>query len=573
MPRKDDDEAKTTRRNWLGALGVGSAALLAGCTGGSAGDETFYSATWAQPSQAQFNQYNPTNQTEMPNYTIFGWLAKYAQDSDEWVPHLAEDWNFSGSSLTLNIDDSFVWHNGDPVTAEDVERKLRVEYAMGTSVADFIAGVDVPDETTVEIELQSETNETLLYQNLLSLMVDTPESAFEEYVSDVSYDDGDYSGVQEEIVQFSWDDPTGWGPFQFDDRTGQQLQLTKFDDHPNGDQINFDSLAYRFVENKQGKMQGYLSERIDGGGMIPTEEVYEQLPDKYVDWEYNRGTGFALHFNQNTDVLQDVRVRKALSHVFSRESMVANQSVVGPSQLEYDTGFHGDEETQRQYIGDDLDQFTQYDDTEQATALLEDAGFSREGGQWIKPNGEPFQLTLKAASGFTAWRVGTNEAARQLNEFGIDAEFEQEQVSTYLSNTLPNGDFDIGASFVGEMIIHPVTDLTSAFYGYESFSPDIGTPEEFSVPMPVGDESGSEETVNVRELIREISSTSGEESSDLITQLSWVYNQTMPTFVVFTSYGFSFLNSEKWSSPDDAITSEVAYPFEFMLAKGQIQAK
>jgi peptide/nickel transport system substrate-binding protein len=216
-----------------------------------------------------------------------------------------------------------------------------------------------------------------------------------------------------------------------------------------------------------------------------------------------------------------------------------------------------------------------YDDIERATALLEEAGFTKDGDQWMKPNGDPFELTLKAASGFSAWRVGTNEATRQLNNFGIDAEFSPVQVSTYLSTTLPNGDFDIGASFVGQQVIHPVTDLETAFFGYPSFGPpDINAPEEYAVPMPVGDASGSEETVNARDLLSQIKPTSGEESQSLIKRLSWAYNQTMPTYVVFSSSGFSFLNTENWTAPsEDSMTTEVQYPTTFMLHKGQIQAK
>ncbi|MFC6723396.1 ABC transporter substrate-binding protein [Halobium palmae] len=538
-------------------------------------DRTFYNATWTVPNQAQYNQYNPTNQTEFPNYALFGWLARYAQTNDEWVPLLAEDWNLSGTSLTLNIDDSFVWHDGDPVTAEDVATKLRVEYAMGTTLSNFLAGVEVPDETTLEIELQNETNETLLYQNLLSQMIDTQTSVWGDYVSDVQFDDGDYSSAQEEIVGFGWEEPIGWGPFQFDRSTGQQIVLKKFEDHPHADEINFSTLAYRYVENKQQKMQGYLSKRLSGGGMIPTKSVYEQMPAAFQNWKFLRGVGFALHFNQNRDVFTDVRVRKALSHVLDRKPMVENTSAVGPELLKYDTGFHGGEEIQRQYIGDDLDQFTRYDDTQRATQLLKDAGFTKDGDQWMKPDGDPFQLTLKAASGFSAWRVGTNEATRQLNNFGIESEFKPVQVSTYLSDTLPNGDFDIGASFVGQQVIHPLTDLETAFYGYPSFGPpDIGTPNEFSVPMPVADPSGSEETVNVKDLIGQATSATGEESTSTIKQISWVYNQTVPTYVVFSSYGYSFLNTDNWTTaPEDSLTTDVQYPVSFMLHKGQIQAK
>ncbi|EMA37183.1 extracellular solute-binding protein family 5 [Halococcus hamelinensis 100A6] len=505
---------------------------------------------------------------------LFGRLAQYNQTSAEWVPHLAEEWNISGTSVTLNLNDSFVWHDGDPVTAKDVATKLRVEYAMETTLANFLSGVEVPDETTIEIELQGETNRNLLYQNLLSLMIDTPTSVWGEYVSDVQFDDSDYSSVQEEIVQFSWQDPIGWGPFQLDDQTGQQIQLTKFDDHPQADQINFSTMAFRYVENKQQKMQGYLSERISGGGMIPTKSVYDQMPSAFQNWNFNRGVGFALHFNQNRKVFQDVRVRKALSHVLDRGPMVENTSIVGPKTLEFDTGFHGNKKFQRRYIGDTLNEFTLYNDTKRATALLKEAGFTKNGEKWTKPNGDPFQLTLKSASGFSAWRVGTNEATRQLNEFGIDAEFTPVQNSTYLSNTLSNGDFDIGASFVGQQILHPLTDLETSFYGYPSFAPDIGTPDEFSVPMPVANPSGSTKTVNVRDLISRITSTSGQKSQDLIKRLSWVYNQTMPTYVVFTSYGYSFLNTDNWTvPPEDAATNGVSYPVALMMHKGQVRAK
>ncbi|GAB3686620.1 hypothetical protein GCM10028857_18960 [Salinarchaeum chitinilyticum] len=574
MP-SDDTGMNVDRREMLGMLGAGSTALLAGCAGAGGGTEegTFTDYMWATPMNHQYNQYNPTNYGADPAPFLFGWLANWDQTNNEWVSHLAENWEHSGDTVTLEISDQYVWHNGDDLTAEDVATKLRVEDVMGAQSVSPFESLTVEDSTTVTLGLSTEINSEVMYQNLLPIMIDTPESVYGEYVEGAEFgSDADKAEYTQELVQFSWDEPIGWGPFEFDRRTELGVEFTKFSDHPFADDINFDTVSIESVESKQQKMQGYLSNNVSGGGMIPTKQTSEDLSDRYHRWDFLRGLGGAFHFNQSREVFQDVRVRQALCHVMDNEPMTANMTAIGKDPLDHFTGFHGTEETQRSYLGDALDSFNSYDDTEQAVTLLEEAGFSRDGGNWYEPSGDRFQIDLVSTSGFASWRDATNEASRQLGEFGIETEFIAEQNSTYLSNTLPNGDFDIAPSFLGMAgIFHPLPHLNSGFFGFPQYDPGFNPSEEYSVPMPVGDAEGSTETVNVNEVLDQIRTSSGEDANSAITRAAWVFNQTMPTYPIFSARGYMYLDTNNWEANMESPVTNTYYPLEMLLHNGDIQ--
>ncbi|WP_435146108.1 ABC transporter substrate-binding protein [Halobaculum sp. P14] len=527
------------------------------------------------PQNVQFNPYNPKLQVKIADAMMYGSLAKYDQKNLEWIPHLATDWSVSDGKLTISLSDEFTWHNGDPVTAQDVKTKLLLERVVGGSILGSFNGVKTPDDTTIVLNLKGKTNKNLLFQNFLSLQIDAPHSLFKEYVQGVELGnpDAEYQDQLEKLLQYKVTEPVAWGPFEFDRRTGQSIELTKFEDHPVADKLNFSNISLQYVNSNQQRFQMALSGRMDGGPMIPTKSVAEQLPDSYVNYPFARGLGMVLAFNHGVKEFQDVRVRQALCHVFDRTAMIKNMSALGKEAMEFDTGFYGDEQVKREYLGDDLQNFTQYDDKEKAAQLLRDAGYTKESGTWMKPNGEKFSITLKAPSGFGSWRTSTNTATSQLQEFGIDASFKSETIATFLSQTLPSGNFEIAAAFNGNRILHPLPTLKSEFEGSPVLQPTYNYPAEFEVPMPVGNPDGSKETVNVNDLVDTASSTSGEEAVQALKKLSWTYNQTVPTYCAFSSQNYGYLNTANFEAPSEGPVTNVINPIAFMIHKGEVSAK
>jgi len=53
----------------------------------------------------------------------------------------------------LSIDNDHVWHDGDPVTAQDVATQLRIEEYVGHVIWSFINGIEVQDDSTLVFDI------------------------------------------------------------------------------------------------------------------------------------------------------------------------------------------------------------------------------------------------------------------------------------------------------------------------------------------------------------------------------------------------------------------------------------
>jgi peptide/nickel transport system substrate-binding protein len=84
-------------------------------------------------------------------------------------------------------------------------------------------------------------------------------------------------------------------------------------------------------------------------------------------------------------------------------------------------------------------------DPEQATKLLLDAGFTNEGGTWLKPDGTPFTITILAPADFEvqSQRLAF-AAANEWSQFGIPTNVQQMQAGAFFTaeNT---GDYEAGS--------------------------------------------------------------------------------------------------------------------------------
>jgi len=83
---------------------------------------------------------------------------------------------------------------------------------------------------------------------------------------------------------------------------------------------------------------------------------------------------------------------------------------------------------------------------ERAYQLLEEAGFTREGGQWYRPDGQPFTIEILTVSAWADWVALASNIQSQLEQHGIKSEVRSVDVGVY--NTLWNTwDFDIALNW------------------------------------------------------------------------------------------------------------------------------
>jgi peptide/nickel transport system substrate-binding protein/microcin C transport system substrate-binding protein len=251
-------------------------------------------------------------------------LATHDQETYDWKARLAEKWEVSKDNkvFTFHIRKNAVFHDGQPVTAEDVKFSFDAifnpvyEAAHMRPYYEGIAKVEVVDPQTVKFYAKDS-----YFKNF--------ESAATMYIlpKHVYGDVAKSKKMNREL--------TCAGPYKllkFD--RGQMIQLKKFDKwYGNTDaafkgSFNFDTITMRFfkdenvtlVRAEKGELD-LIDLRIESfmkktsgpawGKTIIKHKVANDAPKSY---------GF-VGWNQRRELFQDKNVRFALAHLLNREEM------------------------------------------------------------------------------------------------------------------------------------------------------------------------------------------------------------------------------------------------------------
>ncbi|MFW9965321.1 MAG: ABC transporter substrate-binding protein [Candidatus Sifarchaeia archaeon] len=255
---------------------------------------------------------------------VYDTLITYDDDLDK-IPWLAESWSVSSDGLTINftIRSGAVWHDGEDVTASDVE--FTFEYIRdgpsdlnGWSMMQNITNI-VTDGDTV----------SCMFNQLYSFALDTLGSFWiiPEHIrngtSPMNARWNDHNDVEAHI---------GSGPFKFVERVPDEYTLlTRNDDWwgpdnqyvgqlPNIDAIRIDviiSQEARILAMRKGTAD---TERYEVFGAYVNEVMtYPELQlvqGVVSQWDYNWG------FNVTIPGLNDINVRRALSMAVNRTELI-----------------------------------------------------------------------------------------------------------------------------------------------------------------------------------------------------------------------------------------------------------
>ncbi len=595
---------------------AGGMSTLAGCPSGNGdqsdgtppetSDRTFETTEF---TTVEDNNFNPMEFTYFPpraGFYAFGTLIGTSQVTDEILPGLATGYERDGATVTVNLDDRFTWHDGDPVTSEDVLAQYTLDLLVQRPNWDrLLADVSAPDDYTVELELQTaDAHEGVLIQTLAETYVATKPEIYQEYLPDDgsrgagAYDDlSDFEltrlrregqgfkvaapyGVDPEEYQREADaHVVGWGPFKLAERGTRRMRFTKYEDHPFADRFNFTEVRNTTYTTNESRYQALLSDRLSGFNVGVTQTVWDQVPDYYTAYTRLARSGLSWAFNY--DAFPDRRVRQALSYAMDRERQVNNSGLATEfnAVLEHDTGYVSSAEENAEMFGQEfVDNLPTYDlNTDRAASLLEEVGWSRDDGQWYDENDEPVQVTLKLPPTWTDWINMGQTAVDDLSSFGIDAELRTEELQIYVVDSLFGGSFEMAGWWSGGTWGYPYHSWVTAWEGTQNI-PQIthNHPAEYEIPMPVGDPDGDLETVNVDDMLSDLAQTPS--GSDRITELrrriAWTYNQALPTYCLNNEIGLSLLNSNNWDAPDtDEPVANTQQPIPDMLHRGRIRAR
>lgn len=244
-------------------------------------------------------------------------LATLDPDSSR-VPYVAESWETSedGKTVTLKLAEGYLWEDGEPLTAGDVKFTADFEaehkFTWRAGLLDVVESMEVPDDYTLVVNL---TDPAPWWLGQFSFWF----RIMPQHVWEAIDDPKSYTNEK----------PIGAGPFsvvRWEKGQFIEMEARKDYDYPAvGRPPYIDRLIYHIYPDVNTLVLAFQNGDIDvvpSGVPVDSVDTVRANPDFEV--LHNPSTGYnyvAFNIAQN-EVLQDVRVRRALAMGVDKDAIV-----------------------------------------------------------------------------------------------------------------------------------------------------------------------------------------------------------------------------------------------------------
>ncbi len=345
---------------------------------------------------------------------------------------LAERWEISKDEMTItfHLRKGVKWHDGEEVTAEDVDFTYRymvdpkTPTAYGESFLQ-IRQAEVVDRYTFRVTYEKPYSPALLSWGIWILPRHILEPAWK-------------AGVDLRTTQQNRH-PIGSGPYMFREwKTGEKVVLEAnpayFEGRP-----YLKRVVYRIIPDQSTIFLELKAKNIDLAGLTPIQ--YRRQTDypafrKAFDRYRYLANGYAyLGFNLLDPRFQDKRVRQAMAYAIDRQEII-DGVLLGlgrPAVGTYKPGTWWYKEGVKSYPFD----------PERAKALLAEVGWKDTDGDGILDrDGTPFSFTIRTNQGNLVRQQTAEIIQRRLRAVGIDVKIHVVEWAAFLNTFVKKKDFE-----------------------------------------------------------------------------------------------------------------------------------
>jgi peptide/nickel transport system substrate-binding protein len=263
-------------------------------------------------------------------YMVYDTL--FATDANgEVKPQMVGKHEVSADQLThtLILRDGLLWHDGQPVTAEDCVASIKrwgAKDATGQKLMSFVASFEIVDAKTFVIKLKEPTG-------LVLLGLGKPSSAV-PFMMPKRVAETDHNTQISEFI--------GSGPFVFkrdEWKPGDKTVYVKFDKYKprsepasgfaGGKVVKVDRVEWRAISDHQQSMNALLAGEIDLIEAAPHDLLSLALADpnvKFYVWN-PAGNQYTFRPNWLHKPFDNPKVREALFHAFNQKDFL--EAVIG----------------------------------------------------------------------------------------------------------------------------------------------------------------------------------------------------------------------------------------------------
>lgn len=370
----------------------------------------------------------------------------------ELEPGLAESWEISDDGLeyTFNIREGVQFHDGTDLDAEAVEYNIRRMWdeespqynATAAGQTNFIwqnvEEVESVDEFTLVVRMSQPFSPFLrmLAQGGNGSTGIISPAALEEHGDDIA------------------ENPSGTGPFMFDERVrGERISLVRNDDYW-GDVPELDGVIFRPIPDPAGRTAAIRNGEVDVIAVPSPDSVDALVDEGFVLEDSEPPHVWYLSFNMEDEYMEIPEVRQAINLAIDREGM-ATDLLQGTAEPAYDIQAPANDA----YV-ERTEAYSR--DLERARELLEEAGLedgfttslmtSVDGsgqlipaqmGEFIQQNLAEIDIdveleTMEWISYLGRWAEGAEDVGMMQMSWGMDTPFWL-YIVTHSDMIAPNG--------------------------------------------------------------------------------------------------------------------------------------
>ncbi|MDR0959633.1 MAG: ABC transporter substrate-binding protein [Propionibacteriaceae bacterium] len=413
---------KRPRAHAFVALAIAAGLALAGCSGespnspnadpsGDAGGSNVV-LSFGKPDGPQTNNSNPFLSSSAARvmgyaYALYEPLVQVnqidpAQDPTPWLAESWE-WNDDYTAITYTVRDDVTWHDGEPLTADDVAFSIQMRAdneALNAEALPYSSITTDGNKVTVTFETGQFTNTFKVYGLFI-----VPEHI--------------WSTIADPTTDLN-QEPVGSGPYTLTSWTEQAVTLDAYPDYWGGE-VAVPQIRYQEFNDNTALTNALVAGDVQWGWtyIANYEEVFTSKDPAYQSWFPSGINADALWFNTAQGPFADLNLRKAAAMVLDREAMSVTGTTGAAAPITSVTGLPTAGES---YIADKYKNEQWATDLEGARQLLTDNGYTYDGDALVAPTGEPVSVTLPDPSGWSDYNANLQIIADSFRQLGLDAQ-------------------------------------------------------------------------------------------------------------------------------------------------------
>ncbi len=345
---------------------------------------------------------------------------------------LAERWEISPDELTLtfHLRKGAKWHDGEEVTAADVDFTYRymIDPKTPTAYAEpfrQIEHAEVVDRYTYRVRYREPYAPALLSWGLWILPRHLLEGPWK-------------AGVDLRTTQQNRT-PVGSGPYRFKEwKTGEKIVLEANPDYFEG-RPYLNRIVYRIIPDQSTIFLELKAQNIDMSTLTPLQyrrqTDYPAFLKSFNRYQYLANAYSYLGFNLRDVRFQDKRVRQAIAYAINKQEIIdgvllgLGRPAVGP----YKPGTWWYDSNVKTYPFE----------PDKAKQLLAEAGWKDKNADGILvKDGQPFSFTIRTNQGNQVRQDTAEIIQRRLRAVGIDVKIHVVEWAAFLNTFIRKRDFE-----------------------------------------------------------------------------------------------------------------------------------